>query len=208
MPDSRRRVLNAGSGSHSVRGNIPFFVSSEWEEVRLDLDPSVLPTVIGSVTDMKDLFKSQLFDAIWSSHTLEHLFSHEVPKALMEFKRVLKPDGFMLILCPDLESVANQIVQHGADDIAYTSPAGPITAIDMLYGHVASVAQGRHHMAHKTGFTADRLGKLLLEAGFPTVHVRRDEHFEICALGFAEQAQQHRIQAELANSGYDMLARP
>jgi predicted SAM-dependent methyltransferase len=208
VPDSIRRVLNAGSGSHSVRGNIPFFVSSEWEEVRLDLDPSVVPTVIGSVTDMKDLFESQLFDAIWSSHTLEHLFSHEVPKALMEFKRVLKPDGFMLILCPDLESVANQIVQHGADDIAYTSPAGPITAIDMLYGHVASVAQGRHHMAHKTGFTADRLGKLLLEAGFPTVHVRRDEHFEICALGFAEQAQQDRIQAELANSGFDMLARP
>jgi predicted SAM-dependent methyltransferase len=179
----------------------------EWEEVRLDVDPSVTPTVVGSVTDMTDLFDSQSFDAVWSSHTLEHLFSHEVPEALSEFKRVLKPDGFALILCPDLESVANHIVLHGTDGVAYTSPAGPITAIDMLYGHLASVAQGRHHMAHKTGFTADRLGKLLLEAGFSTVHVRRDDHFEICALGFAEKAEQDRIHAELVNSGYDMLAR-
>jgi predicted SAM-dependent methyltransferase len=206
VSDSKRRVLNAGSGRHSARGIPPFFVSFGWEEVRLDVDPSVTPTVIGSVTDMKDFFDSQSFDAVWSSHTLEHLFSHDVPEALKEFKRVLKPNGFVLILCPDLESVANHIIHYGADSIAYTSPAGPITAIDMLYGHLASVAQGRHYMAHKTGFTADRLGRLLLEAGFSTVHVRRDDHFEICALGFAEEAEQDRIQAELADWGYDMLA--
>jgi predicted SAM-dependent methyltransferase len=208
VADSRRRVLNAGSGRHSTRSIAPFFVSSEWEEVRLDVDPSVTPTVVGSVTDLKDLFESQSFDAVWSSHTLEHLFSHEVPEALTEFKRVLKPDGFVLILCPDLESVASHIVLHGAGSVAYTSPAGPITAIDMLYGHIASIAQGRSYMAHKTGFTADRLGKLLLEAGFPTVHVRRDDHFEICALGFAEAAEQDRIHGELAKWGYDMSARP
>ena len=62
-------------------------------------------------------------------------------------------------------------------------------------------------MAHKTGFTADRLANLLLEAGFPTVNVRRDQHFEICALAFAEQADQNRIQAELANWGYDLMER-
>jgi hypothetical protein len=62
-------------------------------------------------------------------------------------------------------------------------------------------------MAHKTGFTADRLANLLLEAGFPTVNVRRDHHFEICALAFAEQADQNRIQAKLANWGYDLMER-
>jgi predicted SAM-dependent methyltransferase len=208
VSNSRRRVLNAGSGRHSARGIAPFFGSVEWEEVRLDVDPSVTPTVVGSVTNMKGFFKAQSFDAVWSSHMLEHLFSHEVPEALREFKRVLKPDGFALILCPDLESVANYIVLHGADAVAYTSPAGPITAIDMLYGHLASVAQGRHYMAHKTGFTADRLGKFLLEAGFPTVHVRRDDDFEICALGFAENAEQDRIHAELVDWGYGMLVHP
>jgi predicted SAM-dependent methyltransferase len=200
-----RRILNAGAGQRSARGIAPLFTSPEWEEVRLDIDPSVTPTVTGSITDMKDLFQSQSFDAVWSSHTLEHLFAHEVPAALSEFKRVLKPDGFALIMCPDLESVAHHIVQHGADHVAYVSAAGPITAIDMLYGHLASVAEGRHYMAHKTGFTADRLGKLLIEAGFATVNVRRDDHFEICALAFAEQADQERIHAHLSDWGYDLM---
>ena len=67
MSYSRRRILNAGSGRPSALGISPSFVSLEWEEVRLDIDPSVTPTVIGSVTDMKDLFESQSFDAVWSS---------------------------------------------------------------------------------------------------------------------------------------------
>jgi predicted SAM-dependent methyltransferase len=204
---AKRRILNAGSGLRSARGIAPLFNSPDWEEVRLDVDPSVSPTVIGSITDMKSLFSSESFDAVWSSHTLEHLYAHDIPVALREFKRILKSDGFALFMCPDLESVANHLVQYGADHVAYTSQAGPITALDMLYGHQVSVAQGRHYMAHKTGFTAERLGNLLLEAGFPTVNVRRDDHFEICALAFAEQANQEYIQAELADWGYDLMER-
>ena len=207
VTNSVRRILNAGSGHRSARGIAPLFTSTGWEETRLDVDPMVAPTVIGSITEMKNLFDAESFDAVWSSHTLEHLFAHEVPLALREFKRVLRSDGFALIMCPDLESVANHLLQHGADEVAYSSPAGPITAIDMLYGHSASVAGGRHYMAHKTGFTAERLGNLLLEAGFPTVNVRRDDHFEICALAFSEQADQTRIQTELSNWGYDLMER-
>lgn len=200
---STRRVLNAGCGPQSARGLASLFASADWEEIRLDIDPSVSPTVVGSITDM-NTFSSEYFDAVWSSHTLEHLFSHEVLPALREFKRVLKPDGFALIMCPDLESIADHLVRHGANHIAYISPAGPITAIDMLYGHLASVAQGRHYMAHKTGFTAERLGNLLLDAGFPTANVRRDDHFELCALAFSEQADQDFIQSALADAGFNL----
>jgi hypothetical protein len=75
----------------------------------------------------------------------------------------------------------------------------------MLYGHQASVERGRVSMAHKTGFTAERLGNLLLNAGFSTVHVRRDEHFEICALAFAEDADREQIQSELGSWGDQMM---
>jgi predicted SAM-dependent methyltransferase len=201
----QRRVLNAGSGPQETRRVAPLFLTDAWEEVRLDIDPNVEPTVVGSITDMQSLFDPASFDAVWSSHTLEHLFAHEVIGALSEFKRVLKPNGFALIFCPDLESVAQQLLQHGADHVAYISQAGPITPLDMLYGHIASISRGRHYMAHKTGFTADRLGNLLLEAGFSTVNVRRDDHFEICALAFAEEADQEQIQSELAECGYDLM---
>jgi predicted SAM-dependent methyltransferase len=90
---------------------------SRVEEIRTDIDPSVAPTVVGSIADM-NTFSSEYFQAVWSSHTLEHLFSHEVLPALREFKRVPKPDGFALIMCPDLESIADHLVQHGANHIA------------------------------------------------------------------------------------------
>lgn len=201
----QRHVLNAGSGPQAARRMAPLFLTEEWKEIRLDIDPGVGPTVVGSVTDIKSLFQAASFDAVWSSHTLEHLFAHEVADTLEQFKYVLKPDGFALIFCPDLESVAEQLLRHGVDRIAYVSQAGPITALDMLYGHIASISGGRHFMAHNTGFTAERLGNLLLEAGFPIVNVRRDENFEICALAFAEDADQHRIQSELAECGYDLM---
>jgi predicted SAM-dependent methyltransferase len=201
----RRRILNAGSGPQAARRIAPLFQTPEWEETRLDIDPAVGPTVVGSITDMGLLFQAGTFDAVWSSHILEHLFAHEVPTALREVRRVLKADGFALIFCPDIESVAQHLLDHGADHVAYVSQAGPITPLDMLYGHSASIAQGRHYMAHNTGFTADRLGNLLVEAGFSTVNVRRDEHFEICALAFAEHADQDRIKSELSEGGYDLM---
>jgi len=200
---ARKRILNAGAGPVSARGIAPMFRGSGWEEVRLDIDPSSKPNVVGSITEMTT-FPDHCFDAVWSSHTLEHLFAHEVPRALGECKRVLKTDGFAIFLCPDLESVAEHLTKYGPDHVAYTSAAGPITALDMLYGHQASVARGRVSMAHKTGFTAERLGKLLLAAGFATVHVRRDEQFEICALAFAERADHARIQRELGSWGDQM----
>lgn len=205
MLGERRRILNAGSGPQAARRIAPLFQTPEWEETRLDIDPAVGPTVVGSITDMGLLFQAGTFDAVWSSHILEHLFAHEVPTALQEVRRVLKSDGFALIFCPDIESVAQHLLDHGADHVTYVSQAGPITPLDMLYGHSASIAQGRHYMAHNTGFTADRLGNLLVEAGFSTVNVRRDEHFEICALAFAEHADQDRIKSELSEGGYDLM---
>jgi len=203
-PNSRKRILNAGAGHTSARGIAPVFRNGSWEEIRLDIDPSVNPSVVGSITEMKD-FPKHCFDAVWSSHTLEHLFAHEVPRALGECKRVLKPVGFAIFMCPDLESVAEHLTKYGLDHIAYSSAAGPITVLDMLYGHQASLARGRFSMAHKTGFTAERLGNLLLDAGFPTVNVRRDENFEICALALAEDANQESIQSELGNWGHQMI---
>jgi predicted SAM-dependent methyltransferase len=203
LSTEKKRILNAGAGPVSARGIAPIFRNDGWEEVRLDIDPTSKPNVIGSITEMTT-FPDHGFDAIWSSHTLEHLFAHEVLRALHECKRVLKLDGFAIFLCPDLESVAEHLTKYGPDHVAYTSPAGPITALDMIYGHQASVARGRVAMAHKTGFTAERLGNLLLQAGFATVHVRRDEHFEICALAFAERADHAHIERELGGWGDQM----
>jgi hypothetical protein len=119
---------------------------------------------------------------------------------LRQFHRVLKADGFALIMTPDLESVAHFIVEHGIAAIAYNSPAGPIRPLDMLYGHSRAIEDGHHYMAHRTGFTAERLGNLLLMAGFATVSVRT-ENFEVFALALMPEANSEATQKILLESG-------
>ncbi|RXH16958.1 methyltransferase domain-containing protein [Bradyrhizobium guangzhouense] len=195
-------MLNAGAGSTTARRILPLLTSADWEEVRLDLDREMNPDIVGSLTDISRLFPPASFDGIWCSHAIEHLFAHEVHPTFVQFRQILKPDGFALILCPDLEAVAQHLLKHGLADIAYSSPAGPIRPLDMLYGHSRAIEEGRHYMAHKTGFTAERLGTMLRGAGFAQVSVR-DENFELCALALMPGAPATKIETELFACGFD-----
>lgn len=178
----RRLVLNAGSGVNRPGSLHECFDPAEWQEVRLDIDRGTRPDVVGSVIDMRDTFRDASFDAVWSSHNLEHLYTHEVPRALAEFRRILKVDGFALITCPDLEAVMRFALENGLDAKAYDAPVGPITAHDMLFGHGASIAGGNTFMAHNTGFSRDRLGTMCLSAGFAEIRVGRGTAFDLWAM--------------------------
>ena len=201
---SPRSVLNAGSGSNSARQIPDLFRSGNWQETRIDLDPEARPDVVGSITDMAAVFPGGSFDAVWSSHVLEHLFAHQVADALGEFHRILKPDGFVVITLPDLEAIAAAIVENGVDHVLYVSPAGPITPLDVLYGHSASIARGMGSMAHHTGFSCTRLGECLADAGFASVLATRSR-YDLWALGLRERADQAAIEAQLLAAGLDMF---
>jgi SAM-dependent methyltransferase len=201
---SPKRVLNAGSGPLSARQLHPVFQEDHWRQVRLDIDPQTKPDVVGSITDMSGLLPSQNFDAVWSSHSLEHLYAHEVPLALAEFRRILRPDGFALITSPDLEAIATALLAQGLDHVAYISPMGPITPHDMIFGHSGSIARCKSYMAHNTGFTCAALGQLLLDAGFPVVLVK-NERFDLWALAVMEKADKASIQYELKIADLDMF---
>jgi len=198
-----RRVLNAGSGPLTSRQLHRLFRDNPWREVRLDIDPQAQPDVVGTISDMSAVLPSRSFDAVWSSHSLEHLHNHEVPLALAEFRRVLRPDGFALITSPDLEAVAACLLEHGPDHVAYTSSMGPITPQDMLFGHARSIALGMPYMAHNTGFTCASLGQRLLEAGFPVILAKR-ERFDLWALALMEKADKAVVQRQLEAAGLDM----
>jgi predicted SAM-dependent methyltransferase len=118
---------------------------------------------------------SESMDAVFSSHNIEHLYPHEVPTALAEFLRVLKPDGFAVIICPDLQSVAMLIAEDKLCETAYVSPSGPVTPLDILYGHRPKLAAGKLFMAHRCGFTQKVLNDTLSYSGFQSVlSSRRD----------------------------------
>jgi SAM-dependent methyltransferase len=198
-----RQVLNAGSGSRSARQLHPLFAPALWREVRVDIDAESEPDVVASIADMSAVFPAGTFDAVWCSHVLEHLFAHEVPLAVAEFRRVLRPDGFALITSPDLETVVAMVLDGGLDRVAYMSPSGPITAHDMLFGHSASLAEGRWSMAHNTGFTCASLGNILIGAGFAEVVAKR-QRFDLWAVALMPEADEEAIVAELRAAGLDM----
>lgn len=173
-PAAAKIVLHAGCGAKDANKLHSIFRGPNWREIRLDADPAVRPDYIASITDLS-IFSECFFDAVWSSHNLEHLYHHEVAIALQEFFRVLKHRGLALITLPDLQTVAERIAADRLDEMVYQSPAGPVAPLDMVYGFRPAVARGNPLMAHKTGFTATTLGQALRRAGFTSVKVRRDK---------------------------------
>ena len=156
---------------------------ADWNELRFDIDESVQPDLVGTMTDMSSV-SSESLDAVFSSHNIEHLYPHEVPVALSEFLRVLKPDGFAVITCPDLQAVCALVAEDKLTEPAYTSPAGPIAPLDILYGHRPPMARGNLYMAHRCGFTKKVLSGTLQATGFKQVASmkRGGPYFDLWAL--------------------------
>ena len=163
----RGTVLYPGCGHEHV----PFWF--EGKETRLDIDETCEPDIVASITDMGDIGQ---FDNIYTSHTLEHLYQFDVPKALSEFLRVLKPGGAAIIVVPDLEDVKCN------DDVLYVSLAGPITGRDLFYG-LTEYVQMSPYYAHHTGFVKETLEQAMKDAGFTDVSITRLTDHSLMGVG-------------------------
>ncbi len=113
----KKRVLNAGSGAAAAARLREFFSVSDYDEVRLDIDASVKPDLVGSFAGMRGQIADASFDAVWSSHSLEHLHAHEAPVALAEFRRVLRADGFAIITCPNVAAAARLLETQDIEEV-------------------------------------------------------------------------------------------
>jgi len=160
-----KRVLHAGCGGSPL----PPWPILAGTEVRLDIDPRCKPDIVASITDLGDIGE---FDFVFSSHCLEHLHPADGQKALREFRRVLKVGGLAIILVPNLEGI------QPTEEVIYQSPAGPITGLDMYFGH-RGMTEHNPYMAHRTGFVAETLAEVLTKAGFFAVRVVKDEFFNL-----------------------------
>ena len=159
-----KTFLHVGCGPQ-YKSQIKGFDNENWKEIRFDIDEKVDPDIVGTLLDMSAVETGSV-DAIYSSHNIEHVFPHEVPIVLREFHRVLNDDGMVVLVCPDLQSVCEAVVDDKLLQPLYESPAGPISPIDILYGHRQFIARGNEYMAHKGGFTYSVLNDVFLEAGF------------------------------------------
>jgi SAM-dependent methyltransferase len=176
----RRTVLNAGSGP-GVK--LPPHYDG-FEIVHLDVDADNRPDIIADVRDLSALADAS-FDAVHLAHLLEHFPLWEVDGVLAELRRVLRSGGFVEVRVPHVEAVFRAILHGRAiDEPLYESGIGPITPLDVLYGHASTVRDGNAWMAHRTAFTP-----ALLRAAFERANLEVEllqptggMEFELCGI--------------------------
>lgn len=159
------RFLHVGCGPKRKNETLKVFNTPDWEEVTLDIDENARPDILDKLPELSTV-ESGSFDAVYSCHSIEHLYPHEVPVAFAAFHRVLNNDGVVIVRCPDLQSIGELLAAGDIDIPLYTSPSGPVTPLDMLYGFRPAMKAGNLYMAHHTGFTHKSLLKACTDASF------------------------------------------
>jgi SAM-dependent methyltransferase len=170
-----KKLLHVGCGDKTMAHTSPGFIPELWRETRFDGDPSGRPDILGDLLDLSAVPR-YAFDAVFSSHTLEHLYWHEVPKALSEMATTLKPAGFVLSWVPDLQAAAKLIAEDRLFEVTGYSPFGPLTPFDLVYSHRGAVGRDKPYMAHHCGFTQSSLINIHLETGYGSAIARPRIH--------------------------------
>lgn len=114
--------INLGCGSHIPNGwvnvdyalgawvaKLPVFsiINKKFKIINFDWSEKIF------MHDLRKKFpwEDNSVDVVYSSHTLEHLSKSEGQHFLTECHRVLKPNGIIRIIVPDLRAIANKYMQ-------------------------------------------------------------------------------------------------
>jgi len=153
--ENDKKFLNIGAN----KAKLEFDYFKNYKEIKLDICKESNPDIVASVTDMSNI-PSKSLDSVWASHIIEHIFWHELPVAFSEIKRILKDDGVGIIMVPNLVKTADYI-KNDINETLYESPCGPITSLDIIYGHREFTKSGVNGMMHKIGFTPKLMKQVL-----------------------------------------------
>ena len=123
-----------------------------WENFNIQEGESV--DHVGDAADLSR-FEDATFEAVYSSHTLEHWSYRDVPAVLQEWHRVLQPGGMLYVSVPDMAILA----------YLYLHPN--ITFPERI--HLMRVIYGGHvdpYDYHRCGLDEVFLGAMLVSVGF------------------------------------------
>ena len=115
-------------------------------------------------------FQDESVEEIYSRHMLEHLDPQDAHRTLAAWFRILRPDGLLRLIVPDIAFHARQIL---GQQTAWTDdPAENLAhAMAGFYGWHDSSRGGSNEDAHRWGYTWETCGKFIRRTGF--VHVQR-----------------------------------
>lgn len=134
--------------------------------INIDIEPwSTACDLVADATNLY-MFEDNSVDHIFTHAVLEHIPPWDTINTLREWNRVLKPGGTIQVEVPDLERVFL--------DWLIDKTLGEQEAINNIYGGNKAPDKAYSHQDHLTGFTYDRLTRMMAYCGF--TNFKRLEH--------------------------------
>jgi ubiquinone/menaquinone biosynthesis C-methylase UbiE len=172
----------------------------------------IVPRSVGAIPWSRNVFLHDLtkplpfpagtFKAVYSSHTLEHLYLEEAQRLLGHCYRVLAPGGVARMVVPDLKAQVQDYLGQRSVWWPDDWPFVPHTAADRLNRNLCisppsrpggSVLLGLYRSltdrdSHKWMFDADSLAYHMRQAGFQEVEERQYLDSRIANIGDVERS--------------------
>lgn len=98
-------------------------------------------------------------DEVLSVHLVEHVHRWELPRLLAEWARLLKPEGRLVIECPDLLKCCENVVSGLKKPGKHPDQMG-------VFGLFGDYRLEDPYMMHKFLYTFESLSELVVAAGF------------------------------------------
>lgn len=95
-------------------------------------------------------------DELMAMHVIEHVYAWEAPALLLEWRRLLKPGGLLVLELPNIEAAARNLLQGLGDQMAMWP----------LYG---DPGHRDPYMTHRWGYTPATVRGLVAGLGFGEV---------------------------------------
>lgn len=124
----------------------------------LDIRGEVKPDFVSTIDKIP--CPDESFDMIHSSHVLEHVKRNDIYKTIKEWRRVLRTGGELILVVPDLEVAAIELLS------CQTNPA----TFDILWG-----AQNYDTNCHYSGYTKSILEAMIKKYGFEVKTIKCDD---------------------------------
>ena len=149
--DKDTKKLNLGCGKKILEGY-----------TNVDLNPKA--DVVCDITKLPKEWTEQ-YDEAMAIHVIEHIYPWDVEQTLLEWKRVLKPGGKLILECPDLIKVSLLFLKD------------PNVVRLGMWGFYGDNRSKDPLMCHKWGYTPKSLETLLRAAGFDQIkHMKAQYH--------------------------------
>ena len=95
-----KEKLNVGCGARKIEGY-----------TNVDLNPSHNPEIVGNALNL-NMIKDYSISEVYSEHLIEHFDIKEIDVFFQECRRILIPNGKMVVIVPDMEYFYKDILKR------------------------------------------------------------------------------------------------